>query len=238
MLQNIKDLYGHALAASDGHIGHVKDFYFDDHAWAVRYLVVDTGNWLTNQLVLLSPHSFGRWDHNGKTLHVNLTRTQIENSPPIETHQPVSRQYEEDYHRYYGWSGYWDGGAMWGMSGFPIMPGPLLVVPPVAMEIEPPPEHKPSTADRHLHSTKDVAGYHIQATDGTIGSVRSFMVDDKSWAVGELVVETGHWFSGKEILISRAEIRRISYADSKVFVKLTMADIQQTAKHDLAKAGD
>jgi len=233
MLQNINELYGNALAASDGDIGHVKDFYFDDQAWAVRYLVADTGTWLTDKLVLLSPHSFGRLDRDGKILHVNLTRQQIENSPSIETHLPVSRQYEEDYYRYYGWSSYWEGGGMWGLSGFPIMQGIPVVIPPTPQETRPPAKQ----TDLHLRSTKAVTGYHIQATDGVIGSVSSFMVDDKSWAVGELVIETGHWFSGKEILISPKKIDRISYEDSKVFVKLTMADIKETAENGLAKAG-
>ena len=53
MLQNIKNLYGDKLAALDGDIGHLKDFYFDDESWAIRYLVADTGSWLTGRLVLL-----------------------------------------------------------------------------------------------------------------------------------------------------------------------------------------
>ena len=236
MLQNIKELYGHALAASDGDIGHVKDFYFDDQAWAVRYLVADTGTWLTDQLVLLSPHSFGRLDRDGKALHVNLTRKQIEGSPSIDTHRPVSRQYEEDYYRYYGWSGYWDGGGMWGMSGFPVIASGPIVIPPLTPETKPHHGHN-QREDLHLRSTKAVTGYHIQATDGVIGSVSSFMVDDKSWAVGELVIETGHWFSGKEILIPPGKIDHISYPDSKVFVKLTMADIKRTVENGVAKSG-
>jgi hypothetical protein len=62
-------------------------------------------------------------------------------------------------------------------------------------------------------------------------------VDDRSWAIRELVVETGHWYSGKEILISPSKIERISYEDSKVFVNLTKADIQRTAENDIAKTG-
>lgn len=236
MLQNIKDLYGNALAASDGDLGQIKDFYFDDQAWAVRYLVVDTGTWLTDRAVLLSPHSFGRLDRDGKTLHVNLTKKQIENSPPIESHCPVSRQYEEDYYRYYGWSTYWQGDGMWGVSGFPVSttPGFPVMMTPVIMEAEPHHGHN-QRDDLHLRSTKAMTGYHIQATDGVIGSVSGFMVDDKSWAIDKLIIETGHWFSGKEILISPERIERISYQDSKVFVKLTMADIKQTQECTLAK---
>src|ERR1017187_9119041 len=99
MLQNITQLIGHKLAASDGEIGHVKDFYFDDQSWAVRYLVADTGSWMPGRLVLISPHALGAFYQGGRVLLVNLTRQQIENSPLIESHKPVSRQYEEAYHR-------------------------------------------------------------------------------------------------------------------------------------------
>jgi hypothetical protein len=122
MLRSIKQLYRETLRASDGDIGHVKDFYFDDSNWAVRYVVVDTGSWLSARLVLISPHAFGNLYQDGDLLLVKLTRQQIENSPSIETHKPVSRQYEKEYYRYYGWPSHWDGGEMWGMRGFPGLP--------------------------------------------------------------------------------------------------------------------
>jgi len=113
MLRSIKQLYGVKLGASDGEIGHVKDFYFDDRNWAVRYVVADTGSWLSGRKVLISPHVFGSLHQVGKLLLVNLTRKQIEDSPSIESHKPVSRQYEEEYYRYYGWPCYWQGDALW-----------------------------------------------------------------------------------------------------------------------------
>src|ERR1039457_519476 len=121
MLQSIKQLYGNKLGASDGDIGHVKDVYFYDLTWAVRYVVADTGNWLPGREVLLSPHAFGSIYPAGKAMLVNLTRKQIEDSPSIESHKPVSRQYEEEYHRYYGWPYYWQGERLWGLSGFPVL---------------------------------------------------------------------------------------------------------------------
>jgi uncharacterized protein YrrD len=230
MLQNIKEFYGNKLAASDGEIGHVEDFYFDDKTWAVRYLVANTGTWLSGRQVLLSPHAFGRWDRDMKSLLVNLTRKQIENSPSIETHRPVSRQYEEEYYRYYGWPAYWDGGGMWGIGEYPV-----VLPPPTKEEIEAH-QHR-RRDDKHLRSTLAVSGYHIQAVDGAIGRVTGFMVDDKSWAIRELVVEAGHWYSGKEVLISPSKIERIGYDESKVFVNLTMADVQRTTIDDIVKAG-
>src|SRR5208283_3247992 len=98
MLQSITQLYGKKLAALDGEIGHVKDFYFDDAAWAIRYVVVDTGSWLTGRLVLLSPHAFAKLDQSESTLQVKLRKQQIEDSPSIAAHEPVSQQFEENYY--------------------------------------------------------------------------------------------------------------------------------------------
>ncbi len=230
MLQNLKDLYGDKLAASDGDIGRVKDFYFDDKTWVIRYLVADTGSWLSGRQVLLSPHAFGRRDRDGKILSVNLTRKQIENSPSIESHKPVSRQYEIDYYRYYGWPAYWYGGSMWGFGAFPV------ILPPSKSDMEAGLQHH-HRDDKHLQSTKAVTGYAIHAADGEIGSVSAFWVDAKSWAVVELAVATGHWYSGKEVLIPAGKIRRVSYEDSQVFVSLTKDDIRKTGKDEVAEMG-
>ncbi|MDI1250346.1 MAG: PRC-barrel domain-containing protein [Lacunisphaera sp.] len=230
MLHNIKELYGHKLAASDGDIGHVQDFYFDDQTWVIRYLVADTGSWLTGRQVLVTPHAFGEWDRQEKTLQVKLSKKQIENSPSIDTHQPVSRQYEEEYYRYYGWPTYWNGDAMWGPGGYPLA-NPTA---PVQGGVLPKHHHR---AEKHLRSAHAVTGYQIQTAEGAIGTVSGFMVDDRSWAIGELAVDAGHWYAGKEVLIPTGKVERISYEDSAVFVSLTKADIQHTAEHHVAKSG-
>jgi hypothetical protein len=229
MLQNTKELYGHKLAAVDGEIGHVKDFYFDDKIWVIRYLVADTGSWLTGRLVLLSPHAFGAWDKFGQILHLKLPMKQIENSPSIESHKPVSRQYEIEYYRYYGWPVYWNGGAIWGLGGLPV------VLPPSKDEMEAHLHHHPD--DKHLQSTQAVTGYHVQAENETIGHVSGFLVDDRTWAIHKLVVETGHWYSGQEILISTNLVERISCEDSKVFVNITIAELQSASDRPLVNAG-
>jgi uncharacterized protein YrrD len=239
MLQNIKDLYGNTLSATDGEIGKVKDCYFDERAWAVRYLVADTGSWLVDNLVLLSPHSFGKWDRDEKTLQINLTRQQIENSPPISKHTPLSRQYEEEYYRYYGWGNYWQGAGLWGAAAYPMTAfAPVPVEMPVTIPVETEARHDHrNRADRHLLSMRDTMGYALQATDGEIGSVTGFMMDDKTWAVGELIVETGHWYSGKEVYIKPGNIRLIDYEDGKIAVNLTLADIKHTAEHGVVERG-
>ena len=234
MLRSIKQRLGDKLGASDGEIGHVKDFYFDDQSWAVRYLVADTGSWLSGRQVLISPHSFGNFHQAGKALTVNLTRKQIENSPAIESHKPVSRQYEEEYYRYYGWPNYWQGDGLWGMSGFPILPVPPKTLPSEQTAAS---NQKHERVDAHLRSAQSVNGYHIEASDGTVGHVCDFMMDDKSWAIGQLVVKTGHRFSGNEVLIPVSKVDRISYEKSTVFVDLTKEAVEQSSAHHLAPFG-
>jgi len=229
MLRSIKQLYGNRLGASDGEIGHVKDFYFDDQNWAIRYLVAETGTWLPGRQVLISPYSLGRLDQTGKTLRVNLTRKQIENSPSIESHKPVSRQYEEEYYRYYGWPYYWEGSGLWGLSGFPILELPAVTLPlDSAAVIGPQPQH----ADAHLRSAQAVNGYHLRTGDGIIGHVCDFMMDAANWAIGQLVVKTGHRLSGNEVLIPTKDVDRICYDESTVFATLTgAATAQSPASH-------
>ena len=215
MLRSLKPLYGNKLGAADGDIGHVKDFYFDDQNWTIRYLVADPGTWLPGRQVLLSPHSLGRLDQTEKILRVNLTRKQIEDSPPIESHKPVSRQYEEEYYRYYGWPYYWQGDAIWGMSGFPLLE--LPPPNPLPNDGNPASNPQPDRADAHLRSTQAVNGYHLRTGDETIGHICDFMVDAESWAIGQLVIKTGHRISGKEVLIETKNVTRISYEESTVF---------------------
>jgi hypothetical protein len=235
MLQSIKQLYRDKLGASDGEIGHVNDSYFDDQNWAVRYLVADTGAWLPGRQVLLSPHAFGTSLHeSGKLLLVNLTRKQIENSPSIDLHKPVSRQYEEEYYRYYGWPHYWQGDGLWGMSGFPILELPPNHVPGKSAAAS---GVQPKNPDAHLRSTRAVNGYHLRACDGIAGHVCDFMMGTQSWAICQLIVKIGHRFSGKEVSISVGKVDRISYEESTVYVNLTTEAVEQSSTYDLMPAG-
>ena len=107
MLRSIGDLHGCIVSALDGDIGSVRQAYFDDEAWAVRYLVVETGNWLNDRQVLVSPYSVQHTDPGSSVVHVNLSRQQVRNSPVLDTHKPVSRQHEIEYLRHYSYPTYW-----------------------------------------------------------------------------------------------------------------------------------
>ena len=228
MIHNLKHLYGKKLGAIDGDIGHVKDIYFDDAHWVVRYVVADTGSWLSGRQVLLSPWAFGKLQEDDDVLLINLTRKQIENSPSIETHRPVSRQYEAEYYHYYGWPVYWIGDGFGGLGGF------SGAIPVRTADGNRHHGHN-QRDDVHLRSTRAVTGYHIQTAGGLVGRVHDFAIDDQTWLISEVIVEAGHWLNSRKILISPPSIGRISYEQSTVFVNLTKEDIQRTAEGTLAK---
>jgi uncharacterized protein YrrD len=217
MLRQAKDLNDYKLGARDGEIGKVKEFYFDDQSWAVRYLIADTGGWLSGRRVLISPYALDPANKNAKVIPVDLTREQIENCPSLGADKPVSRQYEMQYYPYYGWPGYWGGPYMWGSSAYPKRgKGGWSET-----------SRDAESDDPHLRSTKDVTGRTIQARDGEIGDVEDFVIDDEAWAIRYLIVDTGNWWPGKKILISTRWIERISWEESKVFINLTCEAIKQ-----------
>lgn len=230
MPHHVNSLYGNRLGATDGDIGHVKDFYFDDRRWQVRYVVADTGSWLPRRQVLLSPHAFGPLEQQDTILLTNLSRRQIEDSPSIDSHRPVSRQYEAEYFRYYGWPVYWIGDGFGGFGGFPgVISG--------RAEVEQNHSRDDKRDDAHLRSTRAVTGYKVHALDGTVGHVSDFVLDDRNWAIREIVVQTGQWYSAKQIRISPRDIERISYEQWAVFVVLTQEDFGRTAANALVTAG-
>jgi len=217
MLRQAKDLKGYKLSARDGEIGSVKEFFFDDQSWAVRYLIAETGNWLTGRQVLISPYALDPARTDDKVIPVDLAREQIENSPSLDADKPVSRQYEMQYYPYYGYPGYWGGAYMWGSVGYPIRgQGGWSETTP----------HNEND-DPHLRSTQDVTGRTIQAQDGAIGDVEDFVIDDETWAIRYLIVDTGNWWPGKKVLISTRWIEKISWEESKVFINLTRDTIKQ-----------
>ena len=113
MLNKAKTLKGYKLHSRDGEIGKVKEFYFDDQHWTIRYLVADTGNWLTGRQVLISPYALVTVNKEEKYIAIDLTKKQIEDSPSLDSDKPVSRQFEEAYYGYYRWPMYWDSPHMW-----------------------------------------------------------------------------------------------------------------------------
>ncbi len=222
MLTNAKEIRNYKLNGIDGEVGSVKEFFFDDKFWTVRYLVARTGNWLNKRQVLISPYFLGNVDHSIGVINVNLTKKEIENSPPIESDLPVSRQFEESYYSYYGAPVYWGGPYVWGPLASITRDRDLL------KDIKP----QENNWDPDLRSSKDVTGHTIQATDDKIGHVDDFIIDEDSWTIRYLVIDTEDWLPGKKVLVSPEWIERISWEDSKVFVDLSRDIIENAPGYD------
>lgn len=221
MLNKAKVLKGYKLNSKDGEIGVVKEFYFDDRFWAVRYLVAQTGDWMSNKQVLISPHALKEVIREDKNVVVELTKKQIEGSPSWESDKPVSRQFENAYFEYYGWPVYWGGPFMWGnVSSIQARQETIKEI-----------KAEEKAWNPHLRSTQAVTGYHIQAKDGEIGHVDDFIIDDVTWAIRYLVIDTGDWLPGKKVLISPKWMERVSYDESKVYIGLTRDDIKNAPEY-------
>jgi sporulation protein YlmC with PRC-barrel domain len=237
MIRNVNDdLRGHAILATDGVIGDVDDLYFDDEDWAIRYLVVDTGKWLPGRRVLISPLAVGRPDWMGE-LPVNLTRARVESSPDVDTRKPVSRQHETEYAGYYGYPHYWDGGGLWGMGAYP---GSLTAEDRIEDEMRRASRRSAParSGDSHLRSCRAVMGYHIQATDGDIGHVQDLLIDDHTWAIRYLIVNTSNWWLGHQVLVAPPWIEAVSWPASTVSVNLTRQAIQHAPPFNAAARVD
>lgn len=224
MLRNLKTLQNRTIAATDGNVGEVKDFYFDDAAWVIRYLVVTTGNWLSNRKVLISPIAVEPSNWNAKQLTASLTRDQVKNSPDIDMDKPVSRQHEIGYLGYYGYPYYWGGSGLWGRGEYPAEAQSM-----VRVEVDP---DSGLYGDPHLRSCALVATYGIHATDGDIGHVQGFLIDDKSWAIRYLVVNTSNWWLGHQILVSPEWIDEVSWSQSRVSIGLSREQVKTAPAYD------
>jgi len=230
MMRNVNDLRGYAICATDGVIGRVDDFYFDDEHWGIRYLVVDTGTWLSGRKVLISPMAIGSPDWMIQQLPVSLTKAQVKRSPDIDTRKPVSRQHEAEYSRYYGYPYYWGGAGLWGMGAYP---GSLTAEDTINQEVRAAATHPSSTADDcHLRSANAVIGYHVHATDGDIGHVDNLLVDDQAWAIRYLIVDTHRWWSGRRVLVAPRWIEEVSWSTATVSVDLTRDAIKSAPPYD------
>ena len=222
MLKFSSALRGYAIETSDGEVGTIADFLVDDRTWRTRWLVVDTGTWLTGRMVLLHPASIVHADHERRALSVGLTRAQVEGSPELSEHEPVSMQMERHLYDYYGWE--------------PMATEYSFGANPIASKYSAPPFFAVAPAaevavaeddcDPHLRSLEAINAYHVVGAEGALGKVENLMMDEADWRVPYLVVDTGHWWSGKHVLVSRHAVKEISWADREISVDITRAQVK------------
>lgn len=225
MLHAVQTLKGLALAAVDGGIGTVEDACFDDR-WVIRYLVVNTGGWLSGRRVLISPHAVQDVDTVQKEVRVDLTRERVEKSPPMDADKPFSREHEVEYARYYGYPSYWTAPVLLGAELGLIAPPLEQAMPPAATE---------RGTEPNLRRCSEVAGYHVGANDGDIGHVEDFLFDDETWAIRYLVIATRNWWPGKTVLVSPEWFEGTDWRGRKVIAALTREAIEASPAYDPAR---
>lgn len=226
MLRSLKDLERYRVNATDGDVGSVVNFLLDDERWVVRYLVVETGGVIGRPQVLISPISFRQVEWSTHRFTLALTMDKVKNSPNLDVDKPVSRQHERDYYGYYGYPYYWGYLAPWGMSASPA----LLAAGRRGEERSA--HSEAATGDVHLRSVREVRGYHIQGTDEAIGHVDDFIVDDETWEIRYVVVDTSNWWIGKKVLVAPHWASRVSWETRKVYLDLPRQAIKDSPEWD------
>jgi uncharacterized protein YrrD len=217
-LRKLRDLTDYSFQARDEELGRLKQVYFDDQLWQVRYLVVQTGSWLAEKEVLLVPAVITGIDDGSKTIQVDLTRKQIENAPPVDSEQPVSEHYQLQYFRYYGWEPYW--------STDPLSPATPAIPPFIQPETPTEPQNP------HLRSSDEVSGYRLDTANGSIGHVEDIILDDQEWKVRYLEIDTGNWLPGRHVLVSPAWVQQIDWVDQQVHVELSRELVESAPEYD------
>jgi hypothetical protein len=238
MLRNVKDLEGFAIRATDGVVGQLRDCYFDDEAWVIRYFIVETNSRPSSRRVLISPFSLEPPIWTEKVLPARITLAQVENSPDVDTDKPVSRQHEMGYSEYYGYPNYWGGGGLWGAGIYPdILQAGLA--PNIANSRVRRSNGKPGGSpaverptDTHLRSANNVMRYYVHASDGDIGHVQGLLVEDKTWAIRYFIVNTSNWWLGHAVLVSPEWIDDVYWAESKVVVSMSRQAVKDSPTYN------
>ena len=225
MLRSLKNLEHYNVSANDGDVGHVVNFLLDDEHWAIRYLVVDTGAFFKSRRVLVSPISFRQADWITHRFHLALTMDSIKASPSVDVDKPVCRQNEHDQALHYGYPFYWGYISPWGQA-----PSPELLA--AGAKQEPPAPHSDKPNDVHLRSANEVLRYHVHTSDGDMGHVDDFIIDDETWEVRYLVIQTSHLWFGKKVLIAPRWASRVSWEGEAVYVDLTREAIKNCPTWD------
>lgn len=236
MINSVNGLIGYRVVGRDGEVGVVRDVYFDDERWAIRYAVVHTGNWFFARQILISPVLVSELRGRDAALHIDLTRVQIKSSPDIDTRKPVSRQMEVSYGAYYNYPPYWVygySGPLWGWGPLPSSRVEHSVWEDmVAREMHERQQRLEGGSDEHLRSANEVIGYSIEATNGSIGHIADLLFDEDSWAVSHIVVDTRNWWPGKHVVISPKRFKTVSWADRMVHVDLTRDQVKSSPEFD------
>lgn len=210
------EIMGESLYTLDGESGKIADILLDDHEWVVRYVVIETGAWLKKRRVLLAPQAFNHPELKEGGMSVSLTREQIEKSPPLNTHEPVSREQERVLHDHYDWAPYW-----------PTYTGEstgLRIEQEQAQQVME--EYTEEHEENHLRSVDELTGYTLRAKDGELGRCEGFLIDLEDWRVKGAAVDTRKWLPGRKVQLPRDWISGVEWSSKDVVLKVSQEDVR------------
>lgn len=225
MQRNINSLTGYTMVATDGEIGNIIEFYFDDETWFVRYLILKTGDWLAGRKILISPDALKKTSWTTGVFSVNISKEQIRDSPNIDTNKPVYRSQEIELYAHYDWESDWgsqfyEGGSMGKSNAVPVLDREILTSAEKA-DIR-------SNQNLHLRSTAKVLNFRIHSTDGEIGPLVDFVMDDQTWQILFLVAKIRKSPNDKKILIPVEHIRKVEWEQVNILLDINTAVVESS----------
>lgn len=227
-----KQITHYSIHATDGDIGKCKDILFDDQDYVARYIVADTNSWLPmSRKVVISPISVAKVDTDEQWLTINMSSQELKDSPSIDEHKPVSREYEETLFTYFGYGYYWIGPGAWGDFAHPTE----LADKEVSQQVE----NKTAEHTNHLRSCNEVHGYDVATADDDVGHITDFIFDHSGWALRLLIIDTRNWLpGGKKLAVAPRDIKNIDWSSHKVHVNLSHDELMNKPEIDMDRLGD
>ena len=224
MKLSIKHMNNFRVHATDKEIGHTDNYYFDDERWVIRYFVISTGNMLTGSTLPISPILIKEVNWENKEIFLFVASEVVKQSPDVDTKAPISRKIEATLSEHYGYPIYWGGIGLW---------GGVMTPRALARKMTPEEErdllHEKESDNSHLRSAYEVTGYRVQASDGDIGHVKDFIINEKSWDIAYIVVDTKNWLpGGKKVIIEPQAVEGISWSNSKVYMNMERDGIKNS----------
>jgi hypothetical protein len=216
MLASLTELRGYRVRGTDGEIGRFADLCFPDSEWVVRYAVVEMED-LGREALLLSTY-LGRLNRGTHILSVETRREQVANTPPLDRSQPITRQEEKELHALYGWPIYWweqehditPIGGLWEEERVPEQTEESEAEAQAETEIEP-------EGPQLLFAGDLVEVYGIQAEGGEAGTLQDLIVDDETWMIPYLVVNTPE---AQRVLLATDYVETIDLGTRDLYVSL------------------
>ncbi|PSL50806.1 PRC-barrel domain protein [Salsuginibacillus halophilus] len=228
MLFEAKKLRNFGVITSDGELGKIDDVYMDEDQWVIRYLVVNRKPLLPGGKVLVSPIAVERMDINGQTIHLNVTKEELEEAPGKEEAEPITRKKELELHHHFGYGYYWPAQGMWGSFPYPHQ---LRVEAPHHQR----PQELPNEEEIKVRSLKEMtgdwSGYDVEGSDGDIGTIDDVIVEDDTWNIRYISVDTGRLFSTGHAVLSSSWILHTEDEEKKVRVKMARHEVQAAPEY-------